>query len=48
MSEPWLKKAEVARELQVSERTVTRHIRPSGIVGGQNLPDPDGPRDSDG
>lgn len=36
MSEPWLKKAEVARELQVSERTVTRHIRPSGIVGGQN------------
>lgn len=36
MSEPWLKRSEVARELQVSERTVTRHIRPSAIVGGQN------------
>lgn len=36
MSEPWLKKAEVAAELRVSARTVTRYIRPTAIVGGQN------------
>lgn len=36
MSEPWLKRSEVAAELQVSPRTVTRHIRPTATVGGQN------------
>lgn len=36
MNEPWLKRSEVAAELQVSARTVARYIRPTAIVGGQN------------
>lgn len=36
MSEPWLTKAEVARKLRVSPRTITRLRLPFTRVGGQN------------
>lgn len=36
MTEPWLKKAEVARELRVSVRTVERLRLPCMRVGNQN------------
>lgn len=36
MAEPWLTKAEVARELKVSTRTITRLAPPCIRVGGQN------------
>ncbi len=36
MSEPYLTKPEVAAKLGVSPKSVQRHIRPSGRVGGQN------------
>lgn len=36
MSEPWLTKSELARELRVSVRTVTRLNLPHLKVGGQN------------
>jgi hypothetical protein len=36
MSEPWLTKRELARELKVSTRTITRHHFPHTRVGGQN------------
>jgi excisionase family DNA binding protein len=36
MTEPWLTKAEVARELRISVRTVTRLNLPHLRVGGQN------------
>lgn len=36
MSEPWLTKSELARELRISVRTVTRLNLPHLKVGGQN------------
>ncbi|MGZ5310167.1 MAG: helix-turn-helix domain-containing protein [Solirubrobacterales bacterium] len=36
MSEPWLTKAEVARKLRVSTRTIERLRLPCIRVGGQN------------
>lgn|GEM_PF-5022460 len=36
MTEPWLTKGELARELRVSVRTVTRLNLPHLKVGGQN------------
>jgi excisionase family DNA binding protein len=36
LSEPWLTKSELARELRVSVRTVTRLDLPHLRVGGQN------------
>jgi hypothetical protein len=36
MTEPWLTKAELARELRISVRTVTRLDLPHLKVGGQN------------
>ena len=36
MSEPWLTKRELARELKVSVRTVERRIKPSLEIGRQN------------
>lgn len=36
MTEPWLTKAELARELKVSPRTVERRIKPTLEVGRQN------------
>jgi hypothetical protein len=36
MNEPWLTKREVAKELQISPRTVTRLKLPHTQVGGQN------------
>ena len=36
MTEPWLTKSELARELRISVRTVTRLNFPHVKVGGQN------------
>jgi helix-turn-helix protein len=36
MNEPWLTKAELAKELKISKRTVVRLALPHTKVGGQN------------
>ena len=36
MSELWYTKAELARKLRISPKSVQRHIRPTMVVGKQN------------
>lgn len=36
MKEIWYTRPELARKLQVSEKTIQRHIRPTMVVGHQN------------